>query len=155
MIKRGCLVLMLVFAESIVNASLQGQTKLWGSELYHISSYEQVFNICMDLWTYLDLVRAICTTAEQREEICCDLTEIIRDIYKHFLAFERTCHTRTHDGQKALIDILETVQKAFMTLFCDAGAAYHKEGIMLLSCLLAKLKAPNNIAAEGTANSVR
>jgi hypothetical protein len=154
MITGGRLLILFVLMGNVVYPSLQGQTKLWGSESCHISSYEQLLNTCMELWTYLDLVRAICTTPEQREDICRDLTTMIRDMHKQFLAFEHVCHARTYDEQKALVDNLETIQKSFMALFCDTPADYYKESVLLLSCLVSKLKAPNNITTNSTTNSM-
>lgn len=128
--------------------------RLWGSFVREVSSYESFEKLCIELWTYVDLVRAINTTLEQKKGICIELAEMITEIHKRFSALNGCFNQRKNEDRQELIENLETIKDSFVSLFSKEGTLAYAKSLALLSHMIDILKTPDHIKANEAANSM-
>lgn len=122
----------------------EGGCRFWGFSLRKAPSYENFVKMGMDIWTNLDLVRAIYTTPEQKNEICGELIKMIQALCKEFKVIKKYIEVQHTEELYALI---ETIKIAFCDLFDKHTHSAYTQTVLLLNELLEHLKVPNQVTS--------
>lgn len=149
MIRKRCLVwlcgVLSIALSTLCNKDYESVYRFWGFFACKASSYESFLKRCMDVWTNLDLVRAIYTTDDQKEEIRTELVKMVEELWKEYRALSRIIKSQSKVDRDGLIDLLETVKESFCSIFCKGTCPVYSKTVFLLNKLIETLKAPGNI----------
>ncbi len=119
--------------------------RFWGFFARKAPSYESFLKRCMDVWTNLDLVRAIHTTDEQRKEICTELVKMVEELWREYRSLRSIIQTQKQEDKAGLIELLEIIKEEFCAIFCKENSLVYSKTVILLNRLIYTLKAPGNI----------
>lgn len=131
MIKRNCLFYLVVFYSFVISSK---------NNYYHLTSKS------MKIWDKIDLVRAIYTTQEQKEEFVNVLFKEIKSLHHDYL--KSISDVNYSNDKSELINLIESILKNFNEVFGNISTKKFTLSCDILREVLFLLKAPVDIKSE-------
>ncbi len=122
--------------------SVYAQSSLWISNHEPIETLEQFHEVCMDLWTRIDLVQAISTNNFQKKVI-------LRHLMKNFMclsvSLEKISSVEESHFYKKL---LQSMHFSFLNAFPFSKNPSYEECLRHLSTMIKRLEGPVYLEAD-------
>lgn len=118
------------------------RTSLWERAESVVESKEHFHELCMDVWTRIDLVQAISTSRHQREMV---LRRLVKNLaclsasLEKITVVEESCFYRK---------LFKSMKFSFVNAFPASKNRWYKKGLVLLRGMTKKLKRPIYLKAE-------
>lgn len=109
---------------------------------YSIENDEGLNELCMNLWTTIDLVRAINIKDYQKDYF---LNKIFDNLLNIYAEYKYNKFRNKLCNEKNLIEILDSVKENFHEVFANDNNKAYISSCFILEKLLCLLKSPSNI----------
>lgn len=103
-------------------------------------------NLCMDIWTQVDIIRAINTTDAQKKQFIDDMADIIVKLHYQMQLIKQNVSNKNILKQYNLEDLVQCIENSFNDVFPNIASS----GFTTISFLLSKIKNGLNFPSDLT-----